>query len=213
MVQPKYSPEEALKRIKLMMEYDSSKTYSENLNEQERSFGKSNLLKNVGSGAAAGAATGLYFGGIGAVPGAIAGGLLGAAKTIMTSGPSREKCEKLFNACTTQSVNPTLDDAKLSSISDDIYNAVEGMGTDEDKIKRALAQIPTISDFCKVVKIYGEDHESLFDALDDDFDDDSEWFKYFYSPLKPAFSKSTQQQNQQQNQQQGGTGQGSVDKL
>ena len=30
MVQPKYSPEEALQRIKLMMEYDSSKTYTEN---------------------------------------------------------------------------------------------------------------------------------------------------------------------------------------
>jgi hypothetical protein len=30
MVHPKYSPEEALQRIKLMMEYDSSKTYTEN---------------------------------------------------------------------------------------------------------------------------------------------------------------------------------------
>lgn len=30
MVQPKYSPEEALQRIKLMMEYDSSKTLNEN---------------------------------------------------------------------------------------------------------------------------------------------------------------------------------------
>jgi len=30
MVQPKYSPEEALQRIKLMMEYDSSKTLDEN---------------------------------------------------------------------------------------------------------------------------------------------------------------------------------------
>ena len=30
MVHPKYSPEEALQRIKLMMEYDSSRTYTEN---------------------------------------------------------------------------------------------------------------------------------------------------------------------------------------
>ena len=30
MIQPKYSPEEALQRMKLMMEYDSSKTYTEN---------------------------------------------------------------------------------------------------------------------------------------------------------------------------------------
>ena len=31
MVQPKYSPEEALQRIKLMMEYDTSKTLNENV--------------------------------------------------------------------------------------------------------------------------------------------------------------------------------------
>ena len=30
MVHPKYSPEEALQRMKLMMEYDSSRTYTEN---------------------------------------------------------------------------------------------------------------------------------------------------------------------------------------
>ena len=30
MIQPKYSPQEALQRMKLMMEYDSSKTYTEN---------------------------------------------------------------------------------------------------------------------------------------------------------------------------------------
>ena len=33
MVQPKYSPEEALQRVKLMMRYDSSKTLTENVNE------------------------------------------------------------------------------------------------------------------------------------------------------------------------------------
>jgi len=33
MVQPKYSPEEALQRVKLMMKYDSSKTLTENVNE------------------------------------------------------------------------------------------------------------------------------------------------------------------------------------
>ena len=32
MVQPKYSPQEALERIKLMMEYDMSKTLNENKN-------------------------------------------------------------------------------------------------------------------------------------------------------------------------------------
>lgn len=34
MVQPKYSPEEALRRARLLMNYDSSKTLTENINEQ-----------------------------------------------------------------------------------------------------------------------------------------------------------------------------------
>jgi hypothetical protein len=33
MVQPKYSPEEALERVKLMMKYDLSKTSTENMKD------------------------------------------------------------------------------------------------------------------------------------------------------------------------------------
>jgi len=54
MVQPKYSPEEALQRIKLMMEYDSSKTLDENkkvISEQ--------LAAPAVAGAAGGATAGL----------------------------------------------------------------------------------------------------------------------------------------------------------
>ena len=41
MIQPKYSPEEALNKIKLMMNYDSSKTLNENKNViEEQTIGK-----------------------------------------------------------------------------------------------------------------------------------------------------------------------------
>ena len=42
MIQPKYSPEEALQRIKLMMKYDSSKTLTENVNE---GYGKTKITE------------------------------------------------------------------------------------------------------------------------------------------------------------------------
>jgi hypothetical protein len=53
MVQPKYSPEEALKVIKLRMNYDSSKTLTENvdsisiLNEQETAANTANIARDI----------------------------------------------------------------------------------------------------------------------------------------------------------------------
>ena len=80
MVNPKYSPEEALKRIKLMMEYDSSKTLTEN---------KEKISEQYSAPAAVGAATGAALGaGYGAAAGAGALGGLGttAAGASLTLG-------------------------------------------------------------------------------------------------------------------------------
>jgi len=64
MVQPKYSPEEALQRIKLMMEYDSSKTLDEN---------KKVISEQLAAPAVAGAATGAALGAGAAASGLVAG--------------------------------------------------------------------------------------------------------------------------------------------
>jgi hypothetical protein len=75
MVQPKYSPEEALKRIKLMMEYDSSKTLTENekvISEQyvapavAGTAAAATLGAGYGAAASAGALGGLGTGAAGA---------------------------------------------------------------------------------------------------------------------------------------------------
>jgi len=54
MVQPKYSPEEALQRVKLMMGYDTKKTLKENveeigvvLNEQETAGNTANIVRDI----------------------------------------------------------------------------------------------------------------------------------------------------------------------
>ena len=49
MVQPNYSPQEALERVKLMMKYDMSKTLNEN---------KQSISEQLEAPAVAGAATG-----------------------------------------------------------------------------------------------------------------------------------------------------------
>ena len=68
MVQPKYSPEEALQRIKLMMEYDSSKTLDEN---------KKVISEQLAAPAVAGAATGAALGAGAASAGLVSGTLTG----------------------------------------------------------------------------------------------------------------------------------------
>jgi len=76
MVHPKYSPEEALQRAKLMMKYDTSKT----LNENKEMISEQPTPAEVGS-TAAGAVTGAAIGagGLGALKGSIAAtGILGA---------------------------------------------------------------------------------------------------------------------------------------
>lgn len=76
MVQPKYSPEEALQRIKLMMEYDSSKTLDENkkvISEQYEVPTAAAGVTGAGVGAALAAKTGvLGVAGVTAVPGVAA---------------------------------------------------------------------------------------------------------------------------------------------
>lgn len=73
MVQPKYSPEEALQRIKLMMEYDSSKTLDEN---------KKVISEQLAAPAVAGAATGAALGAGAASAGLVSGTLTGSIATL-----------------------------------------------------------------------------------------------------------------------------------
>jgi hypothetical protein len=68
MVQPKYSPEEALERVKLMMKYDTSKTLNEN---------KETISEQLAAPAVAGAVTGAGLGATAAATGLVSGTLTG----------------------------------------------------------------------------------------------------------------------------------------
>lgn len=149
MVQPKYSPEEALQRIKLMMEYDSSKT----LDENKETISEQYVAPTVAAGAT-GAALGagavatstttagasvivpvMSALGVGATAaGAIVGGAAAIAVLplvywLVTKDTGANKVKKMFEMCSTDSakiakLERKIQDSELRSISDDIEDAI-----------------------------------------------------------------------------------------
>jgi hypothetical protein len=132
MVQPKYSPEEALQRIKLMMEYNTSKTLDENkkvISEQLAAPAVAGAVTGAGLGAGA-AATGLVSGtltgggmaglatsaglatgavgtaaataGFAIVGGAIGLGLLPLVYWFVTKDTGANKVKKMFEMCSSE---------------------------------------------------------------------------------------------------------------
>jgi len=130
MVQPNYSPEEALQRIKLMMEYDSSKTLDENKKTiSEQYVAPAAVAAGTGAGVGAGlaATTGVLgteaasaagaTGAVGAITGALgvsaaaAGAIVGGAASIavlplvywlVTKDTGMNKVKKMFEMCSTE---------------------------------------------------------------------------------------------------------------
>ena len=150
MIQPKYSPEEALQRIKLMMEYDSSKTLTENKKVIEEQY-VAPAVASTATGAAIGAGTmaataGSSFGasvivpvmsalGVGATAaGAIVGGAAALAVAplvywLVTKDTGANKVKKMFEMCSTDATKIAklprkLQDTDLRSITDDIEDAI-----------------------------------------------------------------------------------------
>jgi hypothetical protein len=152
MVQPKYSPEEALQRIKLMMEYDSSRTYTENKVIVENKQPINEIAPLVVGGIAAGVA--------------LVGAGIGAWRE-WQSADTEEKIKMLFQSCDKPAAadfRSTMTDpeiAQLTGIFRKAFNyQILGFagGTDLDLIQEALNVLETkgnVGDFCKVRKVYG----------------------------------------------------------
>lgn len=127
----------------------------------------------------------------GLASGLLLGGLVGLAYQAYQGykGGSYSGVKALFSVCASAGVGKTtMAQGTLNSIANSLFNAVDGLGTDEDAIKAALSQVKTIPDFCAVNKTYSENHPgySLLTDLDGDIDNDSEWNEYVYMPLLNA---------------------------
>lgn len=227
MVQPKYSPEEALERVKLMMKYDTSKTLNENkkvILEQDYLTGTAigagtaagtaaavaggAAAANVATTTALGAATYSAMGvgaslaptlGVTAAAALGAGVIAGAAGLALTplivwymdKDDAKPKVERMIQYCTSdaakiQKIQRGLGDGEIRNLSDQLYDAMEGVGTDEEAVIGAFKSLKTVSDFCALVTRFNRDYGSegdLLEWLDDDFDQTSEWMQIF-RPLR-----------------------------
>jgi hypothetical protein len=234
MVQPKYSPEEALQRAKLMMKYDTSKTLNENkeiISEQD-TLAKTGIATGaaavtgagIGAGigakglAAMGAASSTAVGGgamaVGTALGGktaaaaltIGGGVIAGAAALaltplivwyMDKDNAKSKVERIIQYCTTDKskidkLERGISDAEVRNLSDQLYDAMKGVGTDEESVYGAFKSLKTASDFCALVTRFNKDYGSegdLLEFLDDDFDQTSEWMQIF-RPLRDIVEDS-----------------------
>ena len=177
---------DAIKRVFLLMQYDMNKTLNENKEVVDENvpvlynpaFAASQLAAaEAGAGAAGSSAgsTGLLT--------AIAASpitwialpvIAGLGIWLYTKDSDASKVKKLFNMCSdpnSKNWKRYMSSTEVRDISDKMYDAMEGMGTDEDAIYAQFKKFKSPADFCSVRwKYYQDYNETLFDALDGDFD-------------------------------------------
>ena len=181
MVQPKYSPEEALQRIKLMMEYDTSKTLNENVETIKQPI---NEVIPIVAGIAA------LLPWFGTVTGALTtAGLAGVGTwlyNVQGGGDAFSKTQTFFAGCSSldKNLKPTQSKGDHREAADSIYNAIQGMGTDEDAIKGAISSMETVADLCAMAKYYNKTYGDLYEDLDGDLDGES-FRQYVWSSIAP----------------------------
>jgi hypothetical protein len=198
MVQPKYSPEEALERVKLMMSYDMGKTLNENkqaiseqLSPAELGFGAAGAGigatiagGGIGAATAAGATLGSVFPVVGTSIGALVGLGLGAlANWAANKDSGKPAFEQLMAACKSKGASKLVKKMSSSEIRNIAYSIEDAKGDwndDEDAIASALQKIETIADLCAVdKKVPG----GLVEFLDSVTDSPKEW-RMFTRPIQ-----------------------------
>lgn len=178
MVQPQYSPQEALDRIKLMMKYDTSKTLNENVETIKQPV---NEIAPLVIPAITIAAPWLWAAGATAV--AAVGTWI---YNVQGGGDAFSKTQTFLQGCSSldKNLKPTQSKGDHREAADSIYNAIQGIGTDEDAIKGAISSMETVADLCAMAKYYNKVYGDLYDDLDSDLDGES-FRQYVWSAIAP----------------------------
>lgn len=176
----KYSLNEGnneLIRSLLLMKYDTKKTLTEN----KESINNKKIINEIVPAFIA-AAPWLWGVGTAAVVG------VGAwINGVWGGGDSFVKTKSFFEGCNTEiykNLKPTLGKTEHRAAAEQIYNAIEGIGTDNESIKSALASMPTVSDLCAMYKYYQQIFGDLYDDLDSDIDGE-DFRKYVWTGIAP----------------------------
>lgn len=178
MVHPKYSPEEALERVKLMMKYDTSKTLNENRESVKQ------LINEFVPVVVAGVTIAAPWV---AAAGATAVTAIGTwIYNVQGGGDAFSKTQTFFQGCSSLAANlkPTQSKSTHREAADSIYNSIQGFGTDEDAIKGAISSMETVADLCEMYKYYNKVYGDLYDDLDGDLDGES-FRQYVWSAIAP----------------------------
>jgi len=172
MIQENLTPKEALERAKLLMKYDTRKTLTENQESQKP------LNEIAPVIAAVAAAPWLYGAGATAVA-AISKWIYDAN----ASSSSWGKITTFFEGCSAviSKLKPT-SGVNHRDAANSIYNAIDGLGTDEDAVLEALSSMKTPADLCELKRVYDLKYGDLIDDLDGDFDGSSVT-KYIWAPI------------------------------
>ena len=138
-------------------------------------------------GAASGGGAALALGSA-VLGGAAALALLPLAYWLITKDDGKTKVDRMFKYCSTDKnkvskISRGVNDTSIRDLSDKLYDAMEGVGTDEEAIYSAFGSLKTTSDFCALVDRYNKDYGDLLESLDGDIDDQSEWDK-IYRPIR-----------------------------
>lgn len=137
------------------------------------------------------------LGATGLAAGALGGAVLGGAAALavvplaywlITKDTNAGKVKRIFNYCVQDidkinKIPKKLSDVEIRNLSDQLYDALNGLGTDEEQVYAAFNSLQTASDFCSLVVRFNRDNGDLYEWLDDDFDSPSEWDK-IYRPIR-----------------------------
>jgi hypothetical protein len=157
-----------------------------------------------GGGVAAAGAAGI---GTGAVGGAILAGAAALAVIplvlwLIDKDQAYPKTKKLFeyvknNKEKIDQIERGLDDDAIQLLSDDLYNAMKGLGTRNKLVYSVFDSLVTISDLSALISTFNEDHLNegdgdLLEWLDDDFDISSMWNRIYF-PVRNLVKKFAKQ--------------------
>ena len=145
--------------------------------------------------------------GAGAIGGAVLGGAAALALVplvlwLVDKDKAYPKTKKLFeyvknNKEKIDQVERGLDDDTIQALSDDLYNAMKGLGTRNKLLFSVFNSLVTVSDLSALISTFNEDHLNEGDGdllkwLDSDIDISSTWNK-IYVPVRNLVKKFARQ--------------------
>jgi hypothetical protein len=188
MKRQEYNTKEALERVKLMMNYDSRKTLTENKEVISKQKSQINEIAPLIIPAITIAAPWLWAAGAAGVA------AIGAwIYNVQGGGDSFSKTKNFFAGCDTniKNLKTTVSKQQYRAAAESIFDAIDGVGTNLSQIKTALSGMPTIADLCALNSWYNTQYGDLYDDLDSDIDG-TDFTKYVWSVIAPIVADAAE---------------------